>query len=80
MHAQNLAFSGGMIKCATVWTPPGGAPLLVVGGSFTQIGGAQSRGIIAWDGASWRPLGTGVHGDVYGLAVYNGELVAVTVA
>jgi hypothetical protein len=36
---------------------------LVVGGSFTSIGGTSAAGIARWDGSSWTALGTGLGGS-----------------
>ena len=49
---------------------------LIVGGGFTEAGGASANRIAAWDGNSWSPLGTGMNDEVCGLAVYNNQLVA----
>ena len=40
------------VKCMTLY---GGE--LVVGGRFSQAGGARAGGIAVWDGATWRPFG-----------------------
>jgi trimeric autotransporter adhesin len=66
----------GQVEAAMVWTPPGGPELLVVGGHFTQAGGVQANRIAAWDGASWRALGSGMDGGVFELFIYNGDLIA----
>ncbi|XVJ59546.1 MAG: immunoglobulin domain-containing protein [Tepidisphaera sp.] len=33
---------------------------LIVGGSFTEIGGVAAQGVAVWDGVRWTALGTGV--------------------
>ncbi len=43
--------------------------LVYFGGSFTVAGRTSASNIVAWDGANWRPLGTGLDGTVYCLAV-----------
>jgi hypothetical protein len=61
------------------YDPDGAGPQpswLVVTGTFANSPVPESRGIVAWDGNTWRGLGTGVNGSVYALATYNGELVA----
>jgi len=71
--------SGGLVYAATTWDPDGAGPLparAVIGGTFLTSGGILCNRIAQWDGASWQPLGTGVSGDVYTLAVHNGELIA----
>lgn len=54
---------------------------LVVGGSFTKIGGLTVNGIAAYNGSTWRALGSGVvngsfETGVFALATYGGELIA----
>jgi hypothetical protein len=54
---------------------------LVVGGTFTQAGGAPANHIARWDGKTWSPLGSGIGGAqtniVHCLAVMpSGELLA----
>jgi hypothetical protein len=38
--------------------------------------GQAAEGLAAWDGATWRPLGSGISYAVEGLAEFRGELVA----
>ena len=69
----------GAVHCTVLWDPDGVGPLqelLVVGGDFLQIGGIPANRIASWDGAVWRPLGSGMDADVRALAVYNGLLIA----
>jgi len=47
---------------------------LIVGGSFTEAGGAAAFGIARWDGTSWHDLAVGVDGPVRGLVVHNDRL------
>jgi hypothetical protein len=49
---------------------------LVAAGSFTSMGGVDASRIAAWNGAAWRPLGSGADAPVEALAVYDGDLVA----
>jgi len=49
---------------------------LIVGGNFPHINGDTLRHVADWDGATWRPLGSGPNGSVFSLAVYNGDLIA----
>lgn len=54
-----------------------GASRLVVAGGFTSAGHVEGTSHIAvWDGASWRPLGAGVEGNVNALADFQGLLIA----
>ena len=50
---------------------------LIVGGSFSEIGGIHTSNIARWDGESWSTLGSGLAGD-HGvcLAIYQGHLYA----
>ncbi|HEX2837873.1 MAG TPA: hypothetical protein VHN77_07075 [Phycisphaerales bacterium] len=56
---------------------------LVAGGHFETAGGVTASNIARWTGASWVPLGSGIHGDpastteVFALAVLSsGDMVA----
>ncbi len=49
---------------------------LIVGGSFTQAGGASANYIAQWDGTSWSTFGSGMGGIVRCLTVYNSNLIA----
>jgi hypothetical protein len=69
----------GTVYATTTWDPDGPGPqpeLLIVGGSFSVAGNVLANNIASWDGVAWLPLGTGMNGPVYALAVYNGELIA----
>lgn len=70
---QGAEISGSVFASA-LWS--NGPTFLVVGGSFSAAGGVAVGNIAAWDGASWRALGEGFNGSVYGIAVYNGQLYA----
>jgi hypothetical protein len=65
------------VDAATIWYPPGSnVPRLVIGGRFTTVAGGSFGHLAAWDGTAWYAFGAGMNGDVKGLAVFNGELVA----
>lgn len=50
---------------------------LIAGGQFTAFtDGQRIDNLARWDGAAWRPLGSGVNGRVFALAVYDGQLIA----
>ena len=49
---------------------------IIVAGKFGSVGGTAFNNIAAWNGSSWLPLGTGLNGVVYSLAVYKNELYA----
>lgn len=48
---------------------------LVAAGWFSEAGGQTAANIAAWDGNSWRPLGSGPGAKVTAMTVYNGQLV-----
>lgn len=49
---------------------------LIVGGAFGSLGGVPVSSIARWDGLTWRPLGSGVTGEVRAIAqLPNGDLV-----
>ncbi len=68
------------VRALTTWDPDGDGPLaaqVVAGGDFTTAGGVTVNRVARWDGAAWQPLGSGFDsGQVYALAVCNGELFA----
>jgi hypothetical protein len=74
LHAQPQNLEG-YVACATVWQPPTGPPLLVIGGEFTTVGGVVCNNLAAWDGASWRAIGGGTDDRVNALTTYHGELI-----
>ncbi|MHB8842633.1 MAG: PKD domain-containing protein [Candidatus Aquicultor sp.] len=48
---------------------------LYVGGNFSSIQGAGSKGIAKWNGTQWVALGSGIIGSyIKDLAVFNGEV------
>ena len=49
---------------------------LIAGGSFRQAGGQPALCVVGWNGAAWRPFGSGVNANVDALAVYAGDLFA----
>ena len=48
---------------------------LYAGGCFTTAGGSAANNIAKWNGSSWSPLGSGMNGAVYALAVSGSDLV-----
>jgi len=44
-----------------------GAPVLMVGGGFTEAGGAAASRIARWNGSAWSAVGSGTNGIVYAL-------------
>ncbi len=72
--------ANGSIDAMAYWDPDGAGPLptmLVVGGSFTSIGGVSANHIAARDPVTgaWQALGAGVGTNVFAITVYNGNLV-----
>ena len=49
----------------------GAGPVLYVGGTFDGADLAASKGVVAWDGATWSSVGGGVDGSVQCLAVFD---------
>ncbi|MBL8737230.1 MAG: hypothetical protein JNL12_12440, partial [Planctomycetes bacterium] len=69
------AFGGGDLDVLAAVAMPNGD--LVVGGSFTTIGGITAQRVARWDGSTWSAIGPGLPGTVQGLGVLpNGDLVA----
>ena len=52
--------NGTVLSLASFPDPIAGRRVLCAGGSFTTAGGTSARGVAAWDGASWSPLGLGL--------------------
>ncbi len=53
----------GQIRSVMTWNPTGNPSVpdrLVAAGTFTTTGGVTVNNIAQWDGASWKPLGTGL--------------------
>ncbi|MFK7742703.1 MAG: hypothetical protein AB8H80_20490 [Planctomycetota bacterium] len=42
---------------------------LVIGGSFTEVGGIQAQRLARWDGSSWHAMGSGSNSNVFELIV-----------
>jgi hypothetical protein len=49
---------------------------LIAAGNISLSGQTAVRGIAAWNGQAWLPLGGGIDGSVLALTVYQGELIA----
>jgi len=50
--------------------------MLIIGGSFTEVGGGLSvSNIAAWDGTNWSELGSGVDGAAMAMTVYDNNLI-----
>src|SRR5690349_3160870 len=63
LHQQTEGLESDQLASAsTVWTPPSGPTMLVVGGGFDTAGGVPMNHLAGWDGASWRDLGGGLAG------------------
>ncbi len=77
--AQQTWNCDGTVICSTVWDPDGGGPkpsMLVVGGSFSEIGNVRTPGVAAFDGTNWFALGAGLSGGPQTLEVIDGQLFA----
>lgn len=49
---------------------------LIIGGAFFTAGGLSTPNICAWNGTSFRQLGSGLNGEVLALVEWNGRIVA----
>lgn len=64
--------SFGLVSALAVFDDGGGlGPALYAGGSFSSAGGVAANSIARWDGVSWSELGSGVHGSVSSLVVFD---------
>ncbi|MBE1491245.1 hypothetical protein [Plantactinospora soyae] len=68
--------AGTGVNVASVWDLAVYGGALIVGGGFSQAGGAAANGIARWTGSAWSTLGTGFNGDVLALTVFDGSLLA----
>ncbi len=71
-----IAGFGGLeaVQTMVTWDPDGDGPLadlLIIAGQFYQSGNLNVRSIAAWDGNAWFALGSGVHGIVHDLTVWD---------
>jgi hypothetical protein len=58
----------GPVQALLSWDPDGDGPLpplLIAAGIFQSIDGVACNNVAAWDGQSWRPLGTGTDLGIY---------------
>jgi hypothetical protein len=63
-----------LVRTVCAYDPDGDGPLpsaLIAAGRFDLAGGSPAANIAAWDGAAWRPLGSGTNEDVHALAVFE---------
>jgi hypothetical protein len=49
---------------------------LLVGGTFSYMGGAPATNVARWDGTAWRALGSGPAAPVTALGLFDGQPVA----
>ena len=49
---------------------------IIAAGSFVDPAVPQKRSIARWNGSTWLPVGGGIGGTIYALAVYQGQLIA----
>lgn len=63
----------GTVNAMAVFDAGAGSELYVAG-LFDKAGGTNAENIAAWNGSSWRSIGSGVNGTVNALAVYGGQL------
>jgi hypothetical protein len=73
-------FDGGNVNALAAFDTGGGTQL-IAGGRIDRAGDQQIRGIAAWNGATWQPVGAGLAGEVNALAVWdNGQDVELIAA
>jgi hypothetical protein len=80
IEAGELAGLDGPAAALQVWDPdgPGPAPdLLLVSGDFTRAGNLLARGVVAWDGTAWQPLGNGLAGAGSKIVIHLGYPVLI---
>lgn len=70
---QPASFAPGTVNAMAIFDGGWGAELYV-GGSFGKAGNVNANNIAAWNGISWRAVGTGTNGPVNSLKVYKGQL------
>jgi len=68
---HDLGDPDGDVNTLAVWNGE-----LIVGGYFHNIGGMTAERIAAWNGSTWRALGTGFNSAPFDLLVHEGELYA----
>jgi RHS repeat-associated protein len=61
----------GTVRAIVAFQPAGQARSLYVAGDFQNAGGSPAAHVARWDGAHWSPLGGGLAGPVYALAVFD---------
>lgn len=49
---------------------------LIAAGAFEMAGGRRVNHVARWDGHQWQPLGGGIGGEVFALAIYRDRLIA----
>lgn len=68
------------IDVVGTFDPDGPGPLaerLIVGGSYSRLGGIPMSGVAAWDGERWHAMaGTGGGQHVLSFTIFNGDLIA----
>lgn len=55
---------------------PSGGSVVMVGGDFTQAGGAPAPRIARWDEGTWSPMGDGFNRFVSAIGMWEGEVIA----
>ncbi|MCG8407574.1 MAG: hypothetical protein MI923_20445 [Phycisphaerales bacterium] len=78
--SNKTADISGKIYCAKVWQPPGSEDeYLFVGGTLNTFNASRSKGIVYWDGSTWKNLGNGVTVNQGGGFAQTGEVRALEV-
>ena len=69
--AGSQGLSPGFARAFATFDDGSGPSLYIAGSSIQQAGGIPVSNIARWDGVQFSPLGVGVSGDVYSLAVFD---------
>ena len=65
----SIGFAGSVSALASFQDGPN--PILVAGGSFTQVGSLAANNVASFDGVAWTPLGIGTDAPVLALAAFD---------
>jgi hypothetical protein len=61
----------GRVDAAVSWDQANGQSWLVIGGELDAVLNVEVRGVAAFDGDHWSPIGPGIDGAIHALAVFD---------